>query len=63
MESQGNHDADSSADREGPPLLRILNVAQAAVASLEDYAGGRRRCFQEGAALSLAREGPRPRNS
>ncbi len=42
-----------------PPLLHVLDVAQAAVASLEDFAGGLRRSFAGGATISLTRDGQR----
>lgn len=52
-------DADTEpAGKNGPGLARVLDVAQAAVASLADFAGGLQRTYA-GGGIGLRREGSR----
>lgn len=48
---------DRPQEEDGPRVLRALDVAQAAVATLAAFTQGLRRSFPSGAAIDLARDG------
>lgn len=55
--ASGPFEHGAPTDHEGRPLTRVLDVAEAAVTSLHDFAGGLRRRFADGSAIALDREG------
>lgn len=48
---------DRPSEEDGPRVVRALDVAQTAVATLSAFAQGQRRSFPSGAAIDLLREG------